>query len=149
MTMTNKAARSYLSRVRRCIPRGQERTRQMVTAAELAESYCSENPNAQGPDLEAAFGSPASFAATMVGEQGVAQAKRQRNRLGLAAIAVVLVALIAVAALFFARWYRLQKYIPENGDFDVIYPAVTLSPEEFEKIRNDPNMHWVYSDEGD
>lgn len=146
MTVTNKAARSYLSRVRRCIPRGQERTRQMVTAAELAESYCSENPNAQGPDLEAAFGSPASFAATMVGEQGVAQAKRQRNRLWLAAIVAVFVALIAVAVLFFARWYRLQKYIPENGDFDVIYPAVTLSPEEAEKFWNDLNGDYVTFD---
>lgn len=146
MTVTNKAARSYLSRVRRCIPRGQERTRQMVTAAELAESYCSENPNAQGPDLEAAFGSPASFAATMVGEQGVAQAKRQRNRLWLAAIVAVFVALIAVAVLFFARWYRLQKYIPGNGDFDVIYPAVTLSPEEAEKFWNDLNGDYVTFD---
>lgn len=146
MTVTNKPARSYLSRVRRCIPRGQERTRQMVTAAELAESYCSENPNAQGPDLETAFGSPASFAATMVGEQGVAQAKRQRNRLWLAAIVAVFVALIAVAVLFFARWYRLQKYIPGNGDFDVIYPAVTLSPEEAEKFWNDLNGDYVTFD---
>lgn len=145
MTITNKAARSYLARVRRCIPRGEQRTRQMAKAAGLAESYCSENPNAQRPDLEAAFGSPASFAAAMVGEQAVAQAKRQRSRRRFTVTAVVLVALLAVAVLSFFRWYQLQKYLPEDGNYDVIYPAVTITQEEFEKIWNDPNIdHFTF-----
>lgn len=137
--MTDKSALGYLAKVKRALPRDEQRAHHMAQATALAENYLEENPNAQGTDLEAAFGAPADFAAEMVGPDGIARARKQRKRLCFAIVGLVLAALLVVATVFFVRWQSLRKIIPEDGNFDIIYPAVTLSPEEYDALWNDPN----------
>lgn len=139
--MTDKSALGYLAKVKRALPRDDQRAHHMAQATALAENYLEENPNAQGMDLEAAFGAPADFAAEMVGPDGVARARKQRKRLVFAVVGVVFAVLLVVAMVFFYKWRELRAIIPAD-DYIVIEPAKTLTPEEYDALWNDPNIVW-------
>lgn len=57
-------------------------------------------------------------------------------------IGAVILTLAVVAAVFFLRWRELRKDLPADGNFNIIYPAETLTQEEFDELMNDPNIHW-------
>lgn len=137
--MTDQIAGRYLARVRRALPRGEQRARQMAQATALVERYLQENPGAQAEELNDAFGAPREFAATVAGEQAVEQARRQRKRLCFTSVGAAFVVLAVVAAVFFVQWRELRQILPED-DFAVIKPVKTLTPEEFEALWNDENL---------
>lgn len=131
--MADKYARRYLAQVKRALPWDRQRSGRVKRAAALMEDYLAETPNAGEQDLLAAFGAPAEFAAEMVGASQVARAKKQRRTLLWCAIGAAILALAVVAAVFFLRWRELRTALPEDGNFNIIYPAETLTPEEFEE----------------
>lgn len=140
--MADKYARRYLAKVKRALPWDHRRSDRVKRAAALMEDYLAETPSAGEQDLLAAFGAPAEFAAEMVGASEITRAKKQRKTLLWCAIGVVILTLVAVAAVFFLRWRELRTALPEDGNFNIIYPAETLTQEEFDELMNDPNMHW-------
>lgn len=140
--MADKYARRYLAKVKRALPWDHRRSDRVKHAAALMEDYLAEAPSAGEQDLLAAFGAPAEFAAEMAGASEITRAKKQRKALLWCAIGAVLLTLVAVAAVFFLRWRKLRKDLPEDGNFNLIYPAETLTQEEFDELMNDPNMHW-------
>lgn len=140
--MADKYARRYLAQVKRALPWDRQRSGRVKRATALMEDYLAETPNVGERDLLAAFGAPAEFAAEMVGASQVARAKKQRRTLLWCAIGAAILALAVVAAVFFLRWRELRTALPEDGNFNVIYPADTLTQEEFDELMNDSNMHW-------
>lgn len=139
--MTDRIAKRYLAQVRRALPRGEQSARRMAQATALVEDYLQENPGAQAAELNEAFGAPRAFAATVAGEQAVEQARCQRKRLCFASVGAAFVVLAVVAGVFFARWRELRQIMPADG-FMIVEPAKTLTPEEMEKLKNDPNFQW-------
>ena len=131
--MADQYARRYLAKVKRALPWDGLRPGRVKRAAALVEDYLAETPNAVERDLLSAFGAPEEFAAEMVGLSEITPARKQRRTLLWCAVGAVILALVAVAAVFFLRWYELRKDLPADGNFNIIYPAETLTQEEFEK----------------
>lgn len=132
--MADKYARQYLAKVKRALPWDRQRPDRVKRAAALMEDYLAETPSAGKQDLLTAFGAPEDFAAEMVGASQVARAKKQRRVLLWCVIGAAILALAAVAVVFFLRWHELRKDLPADGNFDIIYPAKTLTPEEYEEL---------------
>lgn len=131
--MADQYARRYLAKVKRALPWDRQRPGRVRRAATLVEDYLAETPNAEERDLLTAFGAPEAFAAEMVGVSESIRARKQRRTLLWCTVGAVILALVAVAAVFFLRWYELRKDLPADGNFNIIYPAETLTQEEFEK----------------
>lgn len=139
--MADQYARRYLAQVKRALPWDRQRSGRVKRAAALMEDYLAETPNAGERDLLAAFGAPAEFAAEMAGASETARAKKQRRTLLWCAIVAVILVLAAVAAVFFLRWRELRTVLPEDGNFNYIYPAETLTQEEFEELMREYDLH--------
>lgn len=144
--MADQYARRYLAKVKRALPWDRQRPGRVRRAAALMEDYLAETPNAGEQDLLTAFGAPEAFAAEMVGVSESIRARKQRRTLLWCAVGAVILALVAVVAVFFLRWYELRKDLPADGNFDIIYPAKTLTPEEYEKLIKDTNIQWSEAD---
>lgn len=138
--MADQYARRYLAKVKRALPWDRRRPDRVKRAATLVEDYLAETPNAGERDLLSAFGAPEEFAAEMVGLSEITRARKQRRTLLWCAVGAVILALVAVAAVFFLRWYELRKDLPADGNFDIIYPAKTLTPEEYEELLKEWDM---------
>lgn len=138
--MADKYARRYLAKVKRALPWDHRRSDRVKHAAALMEDYLAEAPSAGEQDLLAAFGAPAEFAAEMAGASEITRAKKQRRTLLWCAIGAAILTLVAVAAVFFLRWRELRKDLPEDGNFNIIYPAETLTQEEYEELLKEWDM---------
>lgn len=138
--MADQYARRYLAKVKRALPWDGRRPGRVKRAATLVEDYLAETPSAGERDLLTAFGAPEEFAAEMVGLSEITRARKQRRTLLWCAVGAVILALAVVAAVFFLRWYELRKDLPADGNFDIIYPAKTLTPEEYEELLKEWDM---------
>lgn len=145
--MADKYARRYLAKVKRALPWDHRRSDRVKRAAALMEDYLAEAPNAGEQDLLAAFGAPAEFAAEMAGASEITRAKKQRRTLLWCAIGAVILALAAVAAVSFLRWRELRTALPEDGNFNIIYPAETLTQEEYEELLKEWDMEMKPSED--
>lgn len=139
------SGRRYLARVRRCLTcSAVSRQRLLGQADQMVEDFLQENPEADAAALTAAFGRPREFAAQMLDtlEPGeVDAARKRRQRLCQGGVLALILALIAVAAIWFFRWRGLREIIPEDV-YVVIEPAQTLSPEDANQLHHDPNIIW-------
>lgn len=145
--MADKYARRYLAKVKRALPWDHRRSDRVKRAAALMEDYLAEAPNAGEQDLLAAFGAPAEFAAEMAGASEITRAKKQRRTLLWCAIGAVILTLAVVAAVFFLRWRELRKDLPADGNFNIIYPAETLTQEEYEELLKEWDMEMKPSED--
>lgn len=120
--MESKAAKQYFSRVcRRLTCPTDSRDQLLGRGRKLVSQFEQENPNAQYADFVAAFGPPGDFAGQMLscvdsGEVEVVQ--RRRRHIKWTAITGLVLLLLVVAILGFAKWSKAQKVI--NGDFCVV-----------------------------
>lgn len=145
--MADKYARRYLAKVKRALPWDHRRSDRVKRAAALMEDYLAEAPNAGEQDLLAAFGAPAEFAAEMAGASEITRAKKQRKTLLWCAIGAAILTLAVVAAVFFLRWRELRKDLPADGNFNIIYPAETLTQEEYEELLKEWDMEMKPSED--
>lgn len=145
--MADKYARRYLAKVKRALPWDHRRSDRVKRAAALMEDYLAEAPNAGEQDLLAAFGAPAEFAAEMAGASEITRAKKQRRTLLWCAIGAVILTLAVVAAVSFLRWRELRTALPEDGNFNIIYPAETLTQEEYEELLKEWDMEMKPSED--
>lgn len=145
--MADKYARRYLAKVKRALPWDHRRSDRVKRAAALMEDYLAEAPNAEEQDLLAAFGAPAEFAAEMAGASEITRAKKQRKTLLWCAIGAAILTLAVVAAVFFLRWRELRKDLPADGNFNIIYPAETLTQEEYEELLKEWDMEMKPSED--
>lgn len=145
--MADKYARRYLAKVKRALPWDHRRSDRVKRAAALMEDYLAEAPNAGEQDLLAAFGAPAEFAAEMAGASEITRAKKQGRTLLWCAIGAVILTLAVVAAVFFLRWRELRKDLPADGNFNIIYPAETLTQEEYEELLKEWDMEMKPSED--
>lgn len=145
--MADKYARRYLAKVKRALPWDHRRSDRVKRAAALMEDYLAEAPNAGEQDLLAAFGAPAEFAAEMAGASEITRAKKQRRTLLWCAIGAVILTLAVVAAVSFLRWRELRKDLPADGNFNIIYPAETLTQEEYEELLKEWDMEMKPSED--
>lgn len=145
--MADKYARRYLAKVKRALPWDHRRSDRVKRAAALMEDYLAEAPNAGEQNLLAAFGAPAEFAAEMAGASEITRAKKQRRTLLWCAIGAVILTLAVVAAVSFLRWRELRKDLPADGNFNIIYPAETLTQEEYEELLKEWDMEMKPSED--
>lgn len=145
--MADKYARRYLAKVKRALPWDHRRSDRVKRAAALMEDYLAEAPNAGEQDLLAAFGAPAEFAAEVAGASEITRAKKQRRTLLWCAIGAVILTLAVVAAVSFLRWRELRKDLPADGNFNIIYPAETLTQEEYEELLKEWDMEMKPSED--
>lgn len=140
--MEHKAARRYLRQVKRALPWGGVGAELTQKAHAMVAGYIQENPTAQSGDLSAAFGPARDFAQNMlatIDPQTVDRAQRRQRWLCRGGVAALALALVAVAAVCFVRWRKLQAILPDDGNFAIIGPVEYITDEDAEKIFNDPN----------
>lgn len=134
--MENKAARQYLSRVKRALVCGRDdRCRLLERCSAMIEVFQQENPGAGYEGIVSAFGSPESFVAELLSgldKPKVEAARKRRRFVRLGIIAAVVITLIVISSFWYVQ-YQKSKGINEHTII-VSGPPHTISQEEFDAI---------------
>lgn len=134
--MEPRAARQYLTRVKRALVcGGDDRRRLLARCTVMVDDFLQENPEAGYVGIVAAFGEPGAFAAELLsGLDGpkVETARKRRRLIRRGAVAAVIAVLIALSAFLYIK-YRQSMEIGQY--FYVIEGAAqVMPPEEVEAI---------------
>ncbi len=132
--MKNKAARRYLRQVKLHLFCNRAHRQALLSRAQtMIEEFSEERPEAEYNDFVAAFGPPQSFAENIL--EGVEQAeidnaKRRKKFLCRGAVIFVILALTAIAAIWYHK-YQLSKNVNDHAII-INMPAQVVTKEEFE-----------------
>lgn len=135
--MENKAARQYLTRIKRALVCDKnDRCRLLERCGAMIDDFQQENPGTGYDDLVAAFGDPESFVAELLSglESPKVEAAQKRRRLvRLGAVAAVIAALILTSVFWYVKFIKTRD-LNEN----VIIVQGPVQPLTEEELRE----HW-------
>lgn len=122
--MENRAARQYVSHVRRRLTCSAASRRQLLLRSrELAKQFAAENPDAGYDDFVIAFGPPGNFAGELLSslDGGEVENAQRRRRLVPRIVFGCLAAVLCVTAVW--GWAQWSRYDQHREKFDAVKDA--------------------------